>query len=60
MDDELELTDPDHVDAQDAAAATARLLLAIHRQRREQGLAAEIASEEDQNPCPIANDATSA
>jgi hypothetical protein len=34
MDDELELTDPDHPDAQEAAAATARLLIAIHDSRR--------------------------
>jgi hypothetical protein len=36
MDEELELIDPDHPDAQDAATATARLLIAIHEQRQQQ------------------------
>ena len=33
MDDELELIDPEHPDVNEAATATARLLLRIHEQR---------------------------
>ena len=33
MDDELTLTDPDHPNAQEAATATARLLIAVHASR---------------------------
>ena len=33
MDDELELIDPEHPDANEAATATARLLIRIHEQR---------------------------
>jgi hypothetical protein len=33
MDDELELTDPDHPAAHEAATATARLLICIYEQR---------------------------
>ena len=38
MEDTLELTDPEHPDAQQAAATTAYLLISIHesRERKEQ------------------------
>lgn len=36
MDESLELTDPEHPDAQEAATATARLLIAVHQQRSRQ------------------------
>ncbi len=34
MDDILELTDPDHPDAQEAAASAARLLVHLHHARQ--------------------------
>ncbi len=36
MDESLELTDPEHPDAPQAATATARLLIAVHEQRARQ------------------------
>lgn len=58
MDDELQLTDPDHSDAQEAAAATARLLVAIHEQRCHQSAQQASQTTEEQqcqstsNPTP--------
>lgn len=36
MDESLELTDPEHPDAKEAATATARLLIEVHEQRSRQ------------------------
>ncbi|MBS0202890.1 MAG: hypothetical protein JSS49_08340 [Planctomycetes bacterium] len=36
MNETLELTDPEHPDADEAAMATARLLIAVHEQRSRQ------------------------
>ncbi len=52
MDDELELTDPEHPDAHEAAAATARLLVAIHEQHRNQIAEEDVAESEGEPPCP--------
>lgn len=52
MDDELELTDPDHADAQEAATATARLLIAIHEKRRNEPAQQDVPQEEGEPACP--------
>ncbi len=49
MDDELELTDPDHPDAKEAAATTARLLVHLRDKRQR------AASEQPTDPEPEAD-----
>ena len=52
MDDELELTDPEHPDAQEAATATARLLIAIHEQRHRQPTREAVPRDGGEQACP--------
>jgi hypothetical protein len=55
MDDILELTDPDHPDAQEAAASAARLLVHLHHARQArpgENVAQSQSDTKGDAPCP--------